>query len=110
MKIVFNFKPLKLTVISAYAPHAGIAQLTKGKFYANLTNTIEESTKDGMLIIAGDFNAKLYDRTEGEHEVIGDTIYLKSRDAFLNMSEDTKDNRPRFGEPCIVNELTPLNT
>ena len=43
MKVTFNTKPLKLTIIAAYAPHARIGQPTKDKFYDKLTDIVEES-------------------------------------------------------------------
>ena len=65
-----------------------------------------EENRKTITIVAGDFNAKVYDRPQGEENTIGNNIYLK----IDNMNEKTRDNRSRFVEFCVANEMVPINT
>ena len=79
MRIMFNTRPFKLTIISAYAPHAQLSQQVKDKFYDHLTNLVEGHSRSSLTIVAGDFNAKLHDRIEGEENTIGENIKCRRK-------------------------------
>ena len=57
----------QLIVINAYAPHMGRSKAEKDEFYYQLTNFYESFNKEKQLIIiAGDFNAKIGHKIEDE--------------------------------------------
>ena len=59
------------TVISAYAPHALRPAQEKEEFYTALTQLVGEARKRGPAIVAGDFNARIAHRHDGEEEQVG---------------------------------------
>ena len=54
-------------VVSVYAPTHGASQIEKDKFHADLQSVVDGVCMDDMLLIVGDFNARV-----GSGEVSGD--------------------------------------
>ncbi|CAF3600487.1 unnamed protein product [Rotaria socialis] len=56
-------KPINVSVIAAYAPinskNQQMASTTSDPFYADLQTTLDKVPKSGMVLIIGDFNARI---------------------------------------------------
>ena len=67
----FYSKHIKLTVIHAYCPTNDSENEEKDNFYELLSETIQKVNKHDMLIVTGDFNAKVGNQPNPYHEVMG---------------------------------------
>ena len=76
MALKLDSKP-RTQILVAYAPHAHKPTEEKKSFYEQLTDLVKE-TKGGMLIIGGDFNARLGAPIDGEEaNIIGGQGYTE---------------------------------
>ena len=57
--ITFAAKPLDLTVVAAYAPTKDADEIAKAEFYESLQLVLSKIPRKNILIVGGDFNAKL---------------------------------------------------
>jgi exonuclease III len=64
----------KFGIISAYAPQSGRPFDERQSFFNDLADMHQSMSCNAGTIIAGDLNARLYDRAPGEEEFIGRTI------------------------------------
>ena len=55
----FSAQPFNITVIQAYAPTADSQEEAIENFYEDLTMSIEEVSKNDILVVIGDWNAKI---------------------------------------------------
>ena len=109
--LVIELKTVPRTVvISAYAPQAGRDDEYKDRFYDQLEKTIEEVKKRKVLIIVGDFNARLHGRQEGEERIMGKWIAGRGEAYVTKMSTKTADNRYRFTSLAKGQNLYICNT
>ena len=60
-----------ITVIQVYAPTAASTEEDLEDFYNNLTETVEEVPKQEILIVMGDWNAKIGRENSGWEKVMG---------------------------------------
>ena len=82
----------KLDIIVAYGQQANKSLQEKQQFYNDLQKMIEDTPPRHMLLVAGDFNAKMHKATNGTEEVIG-KFPLYDEENFQKMAEETKTNR-----------------
>ena len=68
----FQGKPFNITVIQVYAPTNNAEEAEVEWFYEDLPDLLELTYKKDVLLITGDWNAKL-----GSQETPGDTYRLK---------------------------------
>ena len=57
--IRFQGKPLNITVIQVYAPPSNAEEAEVEKFYETLQDLLELTSKKDVLLIIGDWNAKV---------------------------------------------------
>ena len=69
MSLTLNIGGCEIKFIAAYARTAGKDTETKIDFYNELTKSINST--HGNVYVAGDFNARIYERLATEKEVIG---------------------------------------
>src|ERR1700733_4912129 len=67
----FGAQPFNMTVIQIYAPTAASTEEDIDKFYSDLTATVEEVPKQEILIVEGDWNAKIGTENSGWEKVMG---------------------------------------
>src|SRR6218665_2199492 len=67
----FRAQPYNITVIQVYAPTAASTEEDLEDFYNNLTETVEEVPKQEILIVMGDWNAKIGTENSGWEKVMG---------------------------------------
>ena len=59
ISVHFQDKPFNTTVIQAYAPTSNTEEAEVERFYENLRDLLELTTKKDVLFIMGDWNAKV---------------------------------------------------
>ena len=87
-----EFRPTLYTIINLYAPTTERRQKYPDEFetfYKDLTNTIKDIGKKTVLLLSGDFNAKVGQFTEGDNSI---GKYLKGR------SKELKEVRTVIGK------------
>jgi len=64
-----------LTIVQCYAPtnEAGIEE--KEAFYGLLEATLHQIRQSDIIIMKGDFNAKIGDDNQGQKHVMADTVW-----------------------------------
>jgi Endonuclease/Exonuclease/phosphatase family len=79
----FNSVPVRTSVIQAYAPTATTAEDEVEEFYEKLQETLDTMPKGDIVLVMGDFNAKVGEGTDGgivgrhglgERNVAGDKL------------------------------------
>ncbi|GFS21711.1 craniofacial development protein 2-like [Elysia marginata] len=90
-------KPFNIVIIEAYAPTADRSDEEIETFYENLDMTIKQVKSSDILILMGDFNAK-----------VGTTTISKSigREGL----GETNERGERFIQYCEKHELSIVNT
>ena len=90
----FMSRTAKFTIIQCYAPTEETEEESKEEFYSKLQEQLVKVSNHDILIVLGDFNAKIgcdntgYERNMGKHG-------LRTRN----------DNEERFLEMCLENDL-----
>ena len=90
-----------LNIICAYAPQAGSSDNIKDSFYKKLKETIESIPTHEVIIVVGDFNARLHHIYDNELENFGKHILGRGEQYLETMNQQTKDNRQKFTEFVI---------
>ena len=90
-------KPFNITVIQVYAPTSNTEEAEVERFYEDLQDLLELTTKNDVLFIIGDWNAKV-----GSQEIFGVTGKLG-----LEMRNEAGQ---RLIEFCQENALVIANT
>ncbi|CAF4952644.1 unnamed protein product [Rotaria sp. Silwood1] len=97
-------KPINVTVIAIYAPinpkNQQQASSTTDPFYADLQATIKKVPKSDMLLIIGDFNARV---GQEQHRTNSNVVGPHAVDTI-------NDNGERLVDFCSINNLIICNT
>jgi exonuclease III len=67
----FKGSPLNLTVIAIYAPTSSADPSVKDTFYEDLQEALNQTPRRDMLVIAGDWNARVGQQEEATRHIIG---------------------------------------
>ena len=59
ISVSFQGKPFNITVIQVYAPTSNAEEAEVERFYEDLQDLLELTPKKGVLLIIGDWNAKV---------------------------------------------------
>ena len=68
ISVCFQGKPFNIMVIQAYAPTSNTKEAEVERFYEDLQDLLELTPKKDILLITGDWNAKV-----GSQEIPGET-------------------------------------
>ena len=68
ISVYFQGKPFSITVIQVYAPTTNAEEVKVERFYEDIQDLLELTTKKDVLFIIGDWNAKV-----GSQEIPGVT-------------------------------------
>ena len=68
---IFYSKYIKATIAQVYAPTNDAEDETKGTFYNHLQKTLDVAPRHGMLLVMGDWNAKVEEGPQGESNIVG---------------------------------------
>ena len=98
-----------IAFIATYAPTADKADNIKNKYWEELALEME-ANKAHIRMVAGDFNARLYEVQPDEKEYIGKGILERPSYLTRGIAEDTKDNRNRFVDFLKTQEMVAINT
>ena len=96
--------PFFMTIISVYAPTHRSAQEKKDEFYADLQETIDSVHVDDVLLVVGDFNARVGSSERREDSSMWDGVRGCHGAGKMNESGEA------LLSFCALNELTIMNT
>src|SRR3984885_13144471 len=88
----FGAQPFNMTVIQVYAPTAASTEEDIEAFYKKLTSEIEEVNKQDILILEGDWNAKVGSENAGWEKVMGKFGYGNRNERGERLLEFAADN------------------
>ena len=92
--------PFNITIVQAYAPTSDYDDNKKEEFYDQLQNVIDQTPKKDILVVQGDWNAKVgRDACGNWHGICG---------PFCN--DDTNERGLRLLEFASFNDLVLANT
>ena len=96
----FTSRFIKTTVVQVYAPTNEADEETKNSFYDMLQKVTDEIPRHDMIMMMGDWNAKIGAKQEGENGVVG-------RHGF---GDERSENGVRFVSFCAANNLAIVST
>ena len=99
-----------LNIINGYAPHAERPDEEKDMFYESLAGEVERLRGKGVLVILGDFNARVQRSVGEEEECIGPFTFDRENTRLEQMGEEATDNRQRLLALCGEHDLMVANT
>ena len=99
--------PVPFLVLSVYAPTAAAETDTKDTFYQDISEIISENG-GAMIVILGDFNARIL-TDPGLPRHVGPNIF-RGEHPLGTYSEEVLDNRERFLDFLLQQDLVALNT
>ena len=99
LSVRFRGGKVNTTIMQIYAPTSMAAEEEQEAFYIDLQSTIDKTPKGDILMIMGDFNAKVGEDNKGRNEVLGRYGLGKQNEAG-----------ERLVEFCASNELRIMNT
>ena len=91
---------IKTTVIQVYAPTNEADDEVKDDFYEQLQKIVDEVPRHDMLLVIGDWNAKVGEQQLGEEGIVG----------RFGMIGERSDNGERFVSFCALNNLAIAST
>ncbi len=71
IKARFNSNQINITLFQVYAPTEEAEEEVKNEFYEALQSKVSQVPKQDMLIVAGDFNAKVGQNNDGYESIMG---------------------------------------
>jgi len=96
---------VNIAFVSCLAPHAEHADETKDTFYRSLGETWSGIPSHYFKILNGDFNARLGQLVGDESNICGRWVLPASNGQFESLSKHVWNNRQRFVEFCLANDL-----
>ena len=99
----------KLALTATYGPTAESKENIKNLYWEELAQEME-ANKNCIRIVAGDFNARIYEVQPDEKASIGANIIKRTGYLAKEISENTKDNRSRFVEFLKAQDMAAINT
>ena len=99
LSVRFRGGRINTTIIQVYAPTAMAAEEEQEAFYLDLQGTIDTTPRGDILVIMGDFNAKVGEDRNGWEEVVGKY--------GLGVRNEAGERMLEF---CDSNELRIMNT
>ena len=97
-------RPFFMSIISVFAPTHRSAQEKKDEFYAHLQETIDSVHVDDVLLVVGDFNARVGSSERRENSSMWDGVRGCHGAGKMNESGEA------LLSFCALNELTIMNT
>ena len=97
----FKAQPINLTVIQVYAPTADCDDSEINHFYSMLNDTMKQVPKKDILMIMGDWNAKVGSDNSGYEDIMGRYGY------FYGERNDRGDMLLEFALTMIYTFVTP---
>ena len=99
----------KTAFTSTYAPTAEARENQKNLYWEELSKEMEHN-KGCIRILAGDFNARIYESHKDDLRYIGNNIIARKGYLAKGIAPNTLDNRDRFVDFAKTYELAVINT
>ena len=96
---IFKTKTAAMTIMQVYAPNTADPEEKVDEFYDQLQMAINNTNKNDLLVITGDFNAKVGDDRTNWEGVMGNYGY-----------GNTNERGEKLLNFCAVNDLSISNT
>lgn len=100
IKARFNLRYIRTTIVQVYAPINVADEEAKDVFYEQLRNLIKKIPKHDIVLLMGDWNAKVGDQQGGEEGVVGNH----------GLPGERSENGERFVELCANNNMVITTT
>ena len=100
IRVRLHSKYIKTSIVQIYAPTNEADEDTKEEFYEILQRTLDDIPKHDMVVVMGDWNAKVGYRTSGEDRTVGKHV----------LRGDRSDNGERAVQFCTANNLALVST
>ncbi|EGZ06726.1 hypothetical protein PHYSODRAFT_390533, partial [Phytophthora sojae] len=68
-----------VNIVTAYAPHSGRPLAEVDRFYADLSDTLDQLPRRNIAVVTGDFNAKLGQQINGDEEIRQQVERIRNR-------------------------------
>ena len=99
----------KTAFTSSYGPTAEAHEKHKDQYWEELAREMEHN-RGCIRILAGDFNARLYEVQKEDSRCIGANIIHRQGYLTKGIAKDTRDNRDRFMDFAKTHEMAVINT
>ena len=99
MKVRFNSKFAKLTIIACYAPTEEAEEEEKDEFYEQLEEEIRTTPRHDVLMVIGDLNATVGEDNTGKERAMGTQGF-----------ECANNNGDRLSDLCVESRLVICGT
>ena len=107
--IVMDTASGKTAFTSSYGPTAEAQENHKNLYWEELSKEMEHN-KGCIRILAGDFNARIYEAQEEDSRYIGKNIIHRKGYLAKGIAPNTRDNRDRFVDFAKTHEMAVMNT
>ena len=97
MTVILNTGSGKLALTATYGPTAESKENIKKLYWEELAQEME-ANKNCIRVVAGDFNARIYEVQPDEKPFIGTNIIKRAGYLAKGIADNTKGNRDRFVE------------
>ena len=109
MTIILKTGSGDLALTATYGPTAEASDKNKNLYWEELSKEMEQN-KDCMRIVAGDFNARLYEVQADETRCFGTNIIHREGYLTKGIANNTRDNRDRFVEFAKAQDMAAVST
>ena len=97
MTVILKTGSGKLALTATYGPTADSKENIKNLYWEELAQEME-ANKNCIRVVAGDFNARIYEVQPDEKPFLGTNIIKRAGYLTKGIADNTKDNTDRFVE------------
>jgi len=112
MSLVLDTVPGRIAIICTYIPQSGRPKTARTQAFEVLARAIEKAETKGVVLVLGDFNARLHGRLKAEQGVLGPHIYGSGVARLTRPARGfgEKSNRDLLIDMCIEHGMRVMNT
>jgi len=112
MSVGIDTAPRLLTIINVYIPQSARPEEEREAIFEELAGAVERASRKEMVVVGGDFNARLHGRLEAERLIIGPHVFGAGVHRIIRAARGytERGNRELLMELCRRMELCVMNT